>query len=80
LGELLNGIFRDAPREGVRRLIEDLMDKAQIEAVVLAGTELPLLIRADTLCGLPLLDTTELHVRVIVQRLSPGGQEPATLC
>lgn len=74
LGELLVGVFRDETRDGVRQLIEGLRNNQQIEAVVLAGTELPLLIRAETIGGLPLLDTTELHVRAIVERLAiaPG--------
>lgn len=44
-------------------------------AFVLAGTELPLLIRSESVAGLPLLDTTEIHVRAIVDRLSgvPGS-------
>lgn len=70
LGELLRGVFRDDTREGVRRLIAGLGEQAGIEAVVLAGTELPLLLRAPDAAGLPLLDTTELHVREIVRRLA----------
>jgi len=37
--------------------------------VILGGTELPLLLQAPTVAGLPLLDTTELHVNAIVERL-----------
>lgn len=76
LGELLNGVFRDETREGVLRLVSRLVDAHGIEAVVLAGTELPLLIRAERVAGLPLLDTTEIHVQAIVSRLD-GHDETA---
>lgn len=69
LGELLGGVFRDETRDGVHRLVDELLHTDAIEAVVLAGTELPLLVRNDTIAGLPLLDTTALHVRAIVSRL-----------
>ncbi len=69
LGELLKGVFHDETRDGVRRLVDEMIARDRIDAVVLAGTELPLLIRAGTIGGLPMLDTTELHVRAIVARL-----------
>jgi aspartate racemase len=78
LGELLNGVFADDTRDGVLRIIEDLAGRHQIEAVVLAGTELPLLLRSDTAAGLPVLDTTELHVGAIVEALSAPRQQLAT--
>jgi aspartate racemase len=69
IGELLRGEFRDETREGMFAVIRRLRDEHDVDAIVLAGTELPLLLRAETIEGLPTLDTTELHVRAIVQRL-----------
>lgn len=69
LGELLNGVFTEETRAGVTRLAQRLRDAEHVDAVVLAGTELPLLLGAPSLADLPVLDTTELHVRAIVQRL-----------
>lgn len=77
LGELLNGVFTDETRAGVTRIVEEWAEKGDVEAVILAGTELPLLIRSDTLAGLPLLDTTQIHVRAIVDRLDERVQQPA---
>lgn len=74
LGELLNGVFRDDTRDGVRRLVGELVDSHGIEAIVLAGTELPLLVQADAIAGSPVLDTTEIHVGSIVDRLDGGNQ------
>jgi aspartate racemase len=73
LGQLLDGVFLDETRAGVLRIVSDLAEDHGIEAVVLAGTELPLLLRSQTVSGLPVLDTTELHVRAIVDRLDPSA-------
>lgn len=54
LGELLNGVFTDETRAGVTRIVERWADQGRVDAVVLAGTELPLLIRSETLaCRAP---------------------------
>jgi aspartate racemase len=69
VGELLPGDFRDETREEVVSLIARLRDEMSIDGVVLGGTELPLLLRDAAIAGLPLLDTTALHVDAIVNRL-----------
>jgi len=68
LGELLPGVFRDEAREGVSGIVERSVRAERVDAVVLAGTELPLLLR-DTPAKLPVLDTTLLHVAAIVRAL-----------
>ena len=67
--ELLKGDFRDETRRSFVALIDRLRESEGIDGVILGGTELPLLLRAPTVAGLPLLDTTELHVNAIVERL-----------
>ena len=67
--ELLKGDFRDATRDAFISLIERLKEREGIDAVILGGTELPLLLEAAVVAGLPVLDTTELHVNAIVDRL-----------
>jgi aspartate racemase len=69
LGELLKNVFKPETREGVVAMAARLRAEHGIQAVVLAGTELPLLLRESGVGGLPVLDTTELHVQAIVQRL-----------
>ena len=69
VGELLKGNFHAGTRQGVIALIERLRERQGIDAVILGGTELPLLLRSSTVAGLPILDTTELHVNAIVERL-----------
>jgi hypothetical protein len=40
----------------------------QVTRTILAGTELPLLMRDPTIADLPALDTTGLHVAAIIER------------
>ncbi len=75
IGELLKGEFRDETRDGFTRLVERLCGEEQVEGVVLGGTELPLLLSAPLVAGLPALDTTALHVSAIVERLLQGQRQ-----
>ncbi len=67
--ELLKGDFRDDTRNRFVALIGDLRGDEHIDGVILGGTELPLLLRALEIAGIPVLDTTALHVEAIVERL-----------
>lgn len=70
LGELVPGTFRDDTRREFIALIERLKHELRIDGVILGGTELPILLKSPTIAGLPMLDTTELHVNAIVRRLA----------
>ena len=59
--ELVDGVFTDASRQAYNRVIARLGDRA-CDAVALACTEIPLLIRADE-SPLPALDSTCLLAR-----------------
>lgn len=63
------GQFCDQTRAGVIEMVKRLRAAERIEGVILAGTELPLLLDAPLIAGLPVLDTTELHVAALVRRL-----------
>ena len=69
IGQLLKGDFRDATREEMVGLVTRLRDEHRIDGVILGGTELPLLLGAPAVAGVPALDTTALHVAAIVKRL-----------
>lgn len=73
VGELLRGDFRDATRDGMLAIVRRLRDEERLDGVILGGTELPLLLRAEVIEGLPTLDTTALHVAAIVDRLAADG-------
>ena len=67
--ELLKGHFADATRERFQRIIARLRDQERIDGAILAGTELPLLLRNSSIEGVELLDTTRLHVDAIIDTL-----------
>jgi aspartate racemase len=69
VGELLRGDFRDDTRQAFVALVGRLRGEHQLDGVILGGTELPLLLTAPDVAGLPALDTTALHVAAIVERL-----------
>ena len=73
LGELVPGTFKDETRREFIALIEQLRDTVGVDGVILGGTELPILLKSPTIAGLPMLDTTELHVTAIVRRLARAG-------
>jgi aspartate racemase len=67
--ELLEGKFLDATREEFIARTTYLRRLHHIDGIILGGTELPLLLRAPVIADVPVLDTTELHVAAIVERL-----------
>lgn len=66
--ELVNGIFLDETRNELVAIVRRMRDRDHIEAVILGGTELPLILR-DAQLGLPALDTTQIHVRATLARM-----------
>ena len=73
VNELLKGQFRGEARARFGALVERLRREQGIDGVILGGTELPLLLTGADIAGLPLLDTTALHVDAIVERMREGG-------
>lgn len=69
VGELLKGQFKDETRTELMSLIARAKQRDFVDGVIFGGTELPLLLSDATVAGIPILDTTALHVRAIVSRL-----------
>ena len=67
------GPRRDETRAMIVALVRQLRDDHGLDGVILGGTELPLLLGAPVIEGLPALDTTALHVEAIVRRLRVGA-------
>jgi aspartate racemase len=68
IGELLKNQFLPEARESILGIAQRMKREHGIEAIVLAGTELPLLLR-DSGSDIPFLDTTVIHVEAIVDAL-----------
>lgn len=69
LNELIDGIFLPETKEGLLAIVERMSTQDRIEGLILGGTELPLILRAEKHGEVPFLDTTKLHVAEIVARL-----------
>ena len=69
IGELLKNKFLPETRAEILRIAQRMQKEDGIEALVLAGTELPLLLRDSEPAGLEFLDTTVIHVEAIVDAL-----------
>jgi aspartate racemase len=68
IDELLKNQFLPQTRVEILRIAQRLQDENGVEAIVLAGTELPLLLR-DSNSPIEFLDTTVIHVEAIVDEL-----------
>lgn len=68
IGELLKNQFLPESRDAILRIAHRMKDEDGVEAVVLAGTELPLLLRGSD-AGIDWLDTTVIHVEAVVDEL-----------
>ena len=66
LNELVPGQFLPATRAGLLAIVDRMKANSDIDGVILAGTELPLILRESEHNGIPLLDTTEIHCEAAV--------------
>ena len=64
--ELLHGTLLPETREGLLAIVARMKARDGVDAVILGGTELPLILRAPTASDIPLLDTTVIHASAIV--------------
>ncbi len=69
MNELVKGIFLPDTRQGLLAIARRLQTRHGVEAVILGGTELPLILRETGSAGVPFLDTTRVHVERIVDRI-----------
>ena len=68
-GELLKDVFLPETRTKVLAIADAMKARDGIESIILAGTELPLLIHDKEHNGMPLLDTTRIHVDRLVAEI-----------
>ncbi|MDQ2978286.1 MAG: amino acid racemase [Acidobacteriota bacterium] len=69
MGELVKGVFLPATRDELLASAGRFIDREGVQGLILGGTELPLILRDPAIGGVPLLDTTRIHVDAIVARL-----------
>ena len=64
--ELVKGIFKGESRTRLESLISRWSRTEHLDAVILGGTELPLILREPQVDGVPLIDTTAVHVEALI--------------
>ena len=69
MGELVPGVFLPETRERLLSIADRMIEREGIEGLILGGTELPLILRDESRGGIPLLDTTRIHVNAAVAQL-----------
>jgi aspartate racemase len=62
MSELVNGVFSSATRDRILGIAGRMREELDMDGLILGGTELPLLLRVESHTGIPLLDTTKIHV------------------
>lgn len=69
MNELVRGIIQDETKSGLIDIVGRLRRDQDIEGLILGGTELPLILKDSDDIGIPLLNTTRIHVESILRRL-----------
>ena len=67
LNELIPGQFLPQTREGLLAIAMRMKKEDGIEALILGGTELPLILTDNSSLAIPFLDTTQIHVNAILE-------------
>jgi len=67
--ELVPGKFLPETRAGLLAIVDRMKAQSDVDGVILAGTELPLILRDPDHNGIPFLDTTKIHVEAAVDEM-----------
>jgi aspartate racemase len=66
MNELVQGKFLLETRSKLLRIVERMADEKGADSVLLAGTELPLILKDEAHRGIPLIDTMRVHAAAAV--------------
>jgi aspartate racemase len=69
MNELVPGKFLAGTRAGLLTIVDRMKATTNIDGVILAGTELPLILRDPIHNAIPFLDTTKIHVEAAVGQM-----------
>jgi aspartate racemase len=69
MNELVAGEFLPETRGGLLAIVDRMKAKSDIDGVILAGTELPLILSDAGHNGIPFLNTTKIHVEAAVTEM-----------
>jgi len=69
INELIPGIFRDETRQRLIAIISAINVRSPIDAIILGGTELPLILPEPEYGGVAMLNTTRIHAESAVKEM-----------
>ena len=69
MNDLVHGIILPETRDRLLAILDKMKERDGVEGLILGGTELSLIIKDAEHNGLPILDTTKIHVERIVDEL-----------
>lgn len=67
MGELFVGAILDKTRAALVDIVEAMKQRDNVDGLILGGTELSLILREPIAAGLPVLDTTQIHVETALE-------------
>ena len=67
VNELLKNLFLPETKAALLAIVDRMVASRGVEAVILGGTELPLILREPAHRGVPLLDTTKIHADAVLR-------------
>ncbi len=65
--EIELGIFKDETRKLLMDIIDKMVQEEKIDSLILGCTEFPLILTEDYYSGIPMLNTTQIHVEEILR-------------
>jgi aspartate racemase len=73
--EIELGIFKDDTRRYLIGIIEKMVREQHIDSMILGCTEFPLILKEAEYAGIPILNTTKIHVDAIVKYCVEGSDK-----
>jgi len=71
--EIELGIFKEETRNQLEGIIEKMVREQGIDSLILGCTELPLILEEERYAGIPVLNTTQIHVEAIAKYCREKG-------
>ncbi|WP_423130261.1 aspartate/glutamate racemase family protein [Gaoshiqia sp. Z1-71] len=70
--ELELGIFKEETKNELLEIVGNMIDRHEIDSVILGCTEFPLMFQDDRYLGIPFLNTSRIHVEALVKYCTSG--------
>jgi aspartate racemase len=69
MNELVVGAFLPETKRGLLRIIQRMKAEKNVDSIILAGTELPLILGDPVYEGIPIIDTMRVHAAAAVEEM-----------